>query len=301
MSETATGYLSEEYVRSLDHLGDVVPLPASGGWVLATGVPGHDERDGRGPYPLFLCAHWDELADDLSALEGLVSVTMVVDPLAPVTPSDLMGTFDLVLPFKAHHLVDLTGGPPRPTRHHEREVRAANREVHVEITGGPAASGDDWVRLYRDLVGRRAVTGVADLPECSLRAQLEVPGCIAVRALRRGRCVSMALWYRHGDTAHLHLAASDAEGYETGAAYAVMAASVEHLARVAQVLDLGGVAGDVDDPSSGLARFKGGWATRTAKAHLCGKVTDREAFDRLTKRCVPPVTGYFPPYRAVSG
>ena len=55
VSETATGYLSEAYARSLDHLGDVVPLPASGGWVLATDVPGHDERDGRGPYPLFLC------------------------------------------------------------------------------------------------------------------------------------------------------------------------------------------------------------------------------------------------------
>jgi len=109
----------------------------------------------------------------------------------------------------------------------------------------------------------------------------------------------MALWYGHGDAVHLHLAASDAEGYETGAAYAVMAASVEHLVPAAQVLDLGGVAGVVDDPTSGLARFKRGWATGTAAAHLCGKVIDREAFDRLSKGYEPTVTSYFPPYRAV--
>lgn len=296
----ATGYRSEAYVRSLGHLGDVVALPASGGWLLASEIPGEVDRDGRGPYPLFSCSEWHALGDDLASLEELVSVTMVVDPLAPLTRQQLGRVFDVVRPYKTHHVIDVVGGPPRPSQHHARKLRAVDSEVRAEVVGSPSSHADDWVRLYRDLVRRRAVTGFADLPDGSLRAQLEVPGCIAVRAIRRDRCLSMALWYRHGDVAHLHLQATDDEGYATGAAYAVMAASTEHLASEVQVVDLGGVAGDQDDPQHGLARFKRGWSTGTAMAHLCGAVLDRRAFGRLTAGRGASGDTYFPPYRAVS-
>ena len=299
-SATATGYSSEAYARSLGHLGDVVALPASGGWLLAAVVPGHDERDGRGPYPLFSCADWSPLADDLASLEDLVSVTMVVDPLAPLTRQHLERVFDVVRPYKTHHVIDCGLGPPRPSQHHLRKLRAVASDVRTEVVGSPPAHADDWVRLYRDLVRRRAITGFADLPDGSLRAQLDVPGCVAVRAVRHDRCLSMALWYRHGEVAHLHLAATDDEGYGTGAAYAVMAASIEHLASEVQVLDLGGVAGVADDPQHGLARFKRGWCNSTTVAHLCGAVLDRPAFDRLNDDRGQTDDTYFPPYRAVT-
>lgn len=294
----ATGYLSEAYVRSLGHLGTARALPASGGWLLVVDVPGHAARDGRGPYPLFLCDRWDELAAELSSLDGLVSVTVVVDPLAPLSPQALEDIFDVVRPFKTHHVVDLTDGPPPPSRHHRRKLRTVASDVRTEVLDDPLARADDWVRLYRNLVARRAVSGLADLPDPSLRAQLRVPGCTAVGAVRQGRCISMALWYRHGEAAHLHLAATDDEGYETGAAYAVMSASMDHLASQVQLVDLGGVAGDVDDPGHGLARFKKGWATGTATAHLCGSVLDEGVFERLTADRAATGTTYFPPYRA---
>ena len=263
-------------------------------------MPGHDERDGRGPYPLFSCAEWDPLADDLASLEGMVSVTMVIDPLAPMTRQHLERVFDVVRPYKTHHVIDFRLGPTRPSRHHLRELRAVPSDVRAEIVPFPSSHADDWVRLYGDLVRRHAVTGFADLPAGSLRAQLDVPGCVAVRAVRRDRCLSMALWYRNGEDAHLHLAASDEEGYGTGAAYAVMAASIEHLASEVQVADLGGVAGNADDPQDGLARFKRGWANGTAIAHLCGAVLDHRAFDRLTGGRGSTGSTYFPPYRAAT-
>ena len=299
-SAAATGYRSEAYARSLEHLGDVVALPASGGWLLTADVPGSDARDGRGPYPLFSCGEWRRLADDLASLEDLVSVTMVVDPLAGMTRQDLERVFDLVRPYKTHHVVDVRPRPPRPSPHHLRKLRAVASDVRTEVLRSPASHADDWLRLYGDLVRRRAVTGFADLPDGSLRAQLEVPGCLAVRAVRSDRCLSMALWYRHGEVAHLHLAATDDEGYGTGAAYAVMAASLEHLASEVRMVDLGGVSGDEDDPQHGLARFKRGWGNRTTVAHLCGAVLDRRAFDRLTADQGPTGITYFPPYRAAT-
>ena len=297
---TATGYRSEAYARSLGHLGDVVSLSTSGAWLLVSKIPGQVERDGRGPYPLFSCAKWGALADDLASLDDLVSVTMVVDPLAPLTRQQLERVFEVVRPYKTHHVIHVADGAPRPSQHHRRKLRAVASEVRAEVVRSPMSHADDWVRLYRDLVRRRAITGFADLPDDSLRAQLEVPGCIAVRAVRRDRCLSMALWYLHGDAAHLHLAATDDEGYATGAAYAVMAASTDHLASLVRVVDLGGVAGDDDDPQQGLARFKRGWSNDQAVAHLCGSVLDRAAFDRLSEARGLTGSTYFPPYRAVS-
>lgn len=296
----ATGYRSEAYARSLHHLGHVRPLSGAGGWLLVSGVPGVLAHDGRAPYPLFLCADWEALASDLASLEGLVSVTMVVDALAPLSRQQLDEVFDVVRPFKTHHVVDVSNGALTPSRHHARKLRAVGHDVEVKVLDDPTMAADDWVRLYRDLVHRHDVTGFADLPEHSLRDQLAVPGCIAVRATCEDRCVSMALWYRHDDAAHFHLGASDHEGYATGAAYAVMAASLEHLASTpVQVVDLGGVAGAVDDPANGLARFKGGWASDTATAHLCGAILDPDTFYALRTKHAPQGTTYFPPYRAV--
>ena len=295
----ATGYRSRSYVDSLRHLGEPRPLVACGGWLLTSLVPGSTARDGRAPYPLFLCDRWGGLPHDLESLEDLVSATMVVDPLAPVSPADLSTTFDVVRPFKTHYLHDTGGGSAALPRHHVRKLRTASRRLSVEVLADPASRCADWVRLYGNLVARHAITGFADMPERSLRAQLTVPGCEAVIALSDDRCVSMAVWYRHGDAAHLHLAASDDVGYASGAAYAVMAASLEHLGPAVRVVDLGGVAGEVDDLSNGLARFKAGWSTRTSVAHLCGAVLDRERFDDLSATQQASGARYFPPYRAL--
>ncbi len=59
--------------------------------------------------------------------------------------------------------------------------------------------------------------------------------------------------------------------------------------------DFGGNAGPADDPQDGLSRFKQGWTAEVRTAYLCGKILDRELYDRLAGDAG---AGYFPAYRA---
>ncbi len=58
------------------------------------------------------------------------------------------------------------------------------------------------------------------------------------------------------------------------------------------LVNLGGGVGARDD---GLVRFKRGWATEERVAHLCGRILDRAAYERLTRS---GTFGWFPAYRA---
>src|SRR4029453_17582750 len=98
----ATGYASAEYAHALAGIGRPRRLPNCGGWLLELPIPGSPARDGAGCYPLFACAHWPGLEDDLAALTGeLVSVVMVTDPFGGLAHEDLARSFpDLLVPFK---------------------------------------------------------------------------------------------------------------------------------------------------------------------------------------------------------
>ncbi|HEV2059708.1 MAG TPA: GNAT family N-acetyltransferase [Solirubrobacteraceae bacterium] len=250
-----------------------------------------------GPYPLFACADWSALADDIDELgEDMVSLVLVVDPLADVEASELKRAFpDLVQPSRRHFIRDLEE-PNATTAHHRRDVRRAARAVEVESCAEPLERLDDWVRLYDELVARHGVVGVSAFSRASFRRQFAVPGLIALRAERHGRTVAMTLWLEDGPNAHYHLAASSAEGYAVGANYALVAAGLEHLReRGVRWVNLGGVPATAAR-GDGLAHFKRGWANDERLARLCGRILDRRTYAQLARRARG--TGWFPHYRA---
>jgi len=53
--ETKTGYTDPTYAAALDHLGEPVMLPRSGGQVLLRTIAGTALRDAVGPYPFLAC------------------------------------------------------------------------------------------------------------------------------------------------------------------------------------------------------------------------------------------------------
>lgn len=304
-----SGYAAAAYAMSLPHVGAPVPLDRSGGRCLLRSIDASDHFDATAPYPFLVCADWGGLADDLVDLaddaggRGIVSVTAVTDPLADVDLSVLARAFpDLCRPYKAHHVIDLTAGPPPLDEHHRRNVRLGRRDTAVEITDHGAAWADDWLRLYDHLVARHAITGTAAFPAESLRRQLAVPGMLAVRALHDGAVVGMTLWALDEDRAYYHLGAYDETGYRVRAAYAMFAEVLAALAtRGIRHVGLGAGAG-THTASAGLERFKRGWATGTSPAHLCGRILDRAAYARLCADAgVPATAAFFPAYRSVGG
>jgi len=116
--------------------------------------------------------------------------------------------------------------------------------------------------------------------------------------LEEGRVVGMQLWYRSGSVAHYHLGAYTDEGYDVRASFGLFWRSIEYFAdEGVAVLNLGGGAGLRADAADGLARFKRGWATRSAHSLLVGRILDLGEYTRLTG-AGKQGTDFFPAYRS---
>ena len=208
--ERRSGYAHPLYSAALSEFGEPLQLRRSGAALLVRQIPGTDRRDAGNCYPLLACADWAGLAGDLDGLGDLVSVVAVIDPFAAARREDLEKAFcDLLRPFKEHFVVDLSLAAP--SKHHLREARSALRAVSVDVVEPTADALEDWERLYSHLRERRTLTGVQAFSKSSFQKQLEVPGCVALRARVGGRCVAMSLWLVMGEVAYYHLAASDEE------------------------------------------------------------------------------------------
>lgn len=295
------GYADPGYVRSLDEFGTPRALVRSGGWLLERQVPGSAARDAVGPYPLFSCPRWEALPADLDALQSeLVSVALVADPLGQHSRELLEQAFpDIVEPFKQHYVVDL-GDELRTfvSSHHRRKAARALREVAVVEHPYPASLLDTWLELYGELARRRGLSGLRAFSRRAFARQLDLPGVVAFEARRDRHPVSVVLWLRRGRTAYFHLGASAAEGYAVSASYGLFWRALERFAEQGiDVVLLGGGAGVGTLRDEGLGFFKRGWATRTTPAYFCGRILDRDAYERLRRQSAAPAATYFPAYR----
>lgn len=287
-------YSAPGYAASLFEFGSPRRLPRSGGWLLEREIAGAAGNDLMGPYPLFSCTDWEGLAEDLDGLDDAVSVVLVADPLADVGEPELRRAFpDRVVPFKRHHVRDLEAPASLP-EHHRRHVRRSSRALEVELCANPLEHLEDWSALYAELADRHGLTGIRAFSREAFRKQLALPGLVAVRADRGGATVGMALWLEDAPNAWYHLAAYSAEGYEVSASYALFTVALDHLRELGvRRVDLGGAAG-LADADDGLTRFKRGWATEERTAHLCGRVLQRETYERLAS---DRASEWFPAYR----
>lgn len=292
------GYSHPGYAASLSEFGNPRMLPRCGGWLLERPIPGSGARDAMGTYPIFSCEDWANVTSDVEELdESLVSLVLVTDPLADVYAGDLERAFpDLLVPFKDHLVRDFDEPLSLPA-HHRRHLRRSSGAVEVEVCPDPVEHLDDWIRLYSGLVARHALVGIRAFSRESFRQQLRVAGMVALRAVRQGVTVGMTLWFEDAPHAYYHLGAYSAEGYEINASYALFSVALDHLRkRGVRWVDLGGAPG-AGSGGDGLLRFKRGWANGDRVAHLCGRILDREAYERLTK-AGSASTGWFPAYRA---
>lgn len=302
-SVTAAGYLHPRYASSLREIGAPRHLPMSDGWILERTIQGSDARDGMGTYPIFCCRAWDALDHDLRDAAGdLVALSLVTDPFGEQDRHRLLTLFpDLVAPFKTHYILDLSADfEAARDPHHRRNERRGLAVVSVEHVVPPDACAQEWAALYSVLVAKHQIRGFAAFSPSTLSAQLQVPGAVVFAGRIDGAIVGIAVWYIQDAVAYYHLAAYTDAGYENRASYALFSRAIQFFAEGGlHWVDLGGVAGAVDDGSTGLARFNRGWSTGSRTVFLCGRIFDRSAYDDLSRRRgVPTGTTYFPAYRA---
>lgn len=296
------GYASAQYAHALAEFGRPRPLTRAGGWLIERPIPGGSGlRDAMGPYPLFSCARWEDMHQDLASLEGeLVSLVLVSDPLGGYDCALLSDLFpDLMRPYKSHYVVELDRPPfARLPTHHRRNLRRALGGVSVEVCTDPWQFLDQWTALYDVLIARHDIRGMTAFSPQSFAGQFQVPGLVALRATEGDATVAMHLWVRRGRYAYYHLGAASERGYALRAAYALMHRAIEHFGSAGcEWLDLGAGAGAAAGDGDGLSRFKQGWGTGTMPAYLCGRILDRAAYDWLYRRRAASGSDYFPAYR----
>ena len=295
-----SAYSDPLYVHSLREFGRPRELARSGGWILERPIPGTSYTDATGCYPLFACRDWSKLPEDLAEVgREVVSLALVVDPFSGVSPEYLQRHFDVVKPFKTHYIADLTQPPETFVGSMQRRyARKSLEKMEVEICHHPARYAAEWVRLYDNLIRRYDIRGVSAFsPECFAN-QLQVNGMMLFMGKQEGQPVSASLVLKAGRKAYSHLAASSDRGYRIRAAYGVHWTILQYGREHGIThVDFGGTAGPKDDPESGLAQFKKGWANNQRIAYFCGRVFNRQAYELLCDQYRSVYTGYFPAYR----
>jgi hypothetical protein len=293
-------YRSGQYASTLGEFGRPRRLENAEGWVLDRAIGGESDRDrdAMGCYPLFGCSRWDRLPLDFEGLGDLISLVLVADPFGDFEPSTLDAMFNRgVMPFKRHHVVELGSGPgATASAHHRRNARKALGLIEVERIEQVALFLDDWVELYRNLIDRHEIRGIARFSRLSFARLFELPTLVGFRAEVAGETVGMLLWLVDGEVAYYHLGAYNEVGYAMNASFALFWRSIEWFNDRVRWLDLGAGAG-LADGSSGLDRFKSGWATGTRMAYLCRHVFQPERYDAIAKERGTQDARFFPSYR----
>jgi hypothetical protein len=299
-----SAYSDIAYARTLDHIGDPLPLVHSGGWALKRNIAGTNLFDAVGSYPLLCCQRWSGLLDDVQELRarGFVSFTAVVDPFCPTGEEFLRACFpDKIVRFKKHYIADLGDNIDRNlSPHHKRSLRASLKTTQVEEVTAAWDYANEWIALYEELCDHRGITGgFALFSRSALAAQLALPGALVLRGFNENGVTAMQIWLHNGDHAYFHLGASNRSGYHDKAAFALTWHALHKLKeKGVHLADLGGTSGEEDSDKGGLALFKAGWSTHSLPAWLAGAVLAPERYSTLSAG----INGdYFPLYRKRAG
>jgi hypothetical protein len=293
------GYLNPGYAESLAEFGRPLHLPRSGGWLLERPIHGTPYKDAMGCYPLFFCADWSRLSEDLLALDGdIISVCLVADPFGDYRPADLKACFDAVNVTKSRYVIDTRRCmEDYVSGHHKHYARKALKSVAVELCDEPTAYIDEWTTLYSVLCERHKLHGIKAFSRAAFSRQLALPGLVMFRAVAGGVTVGLDLWYQQGDVAYGHLAAFSPLGYQLRASYALKWRLIDYFSSRVRWIDLGGVPGTGSSPDNGLAKFKQGWSTDSRPTYFCGKILNRPLYAELVQRKGTAGSTYFPAYR----
>ncbi len=293
------GYASHAYAASLGEFGELIHLPLSDGYLLKRGIPGTDEYDAMGCYPLFFCEDWARLKEDLTNLPAdIVSVTLVTDPFGRYSKSDLDECFDVVNPFKHHFIVDLEEARDSiGTKHHRKEARKALKHIRVEACNDPVDCAESWYELYDNLRIRHNIQGIRAFSNEAFLKQLKMPEMVMHQAFYGDELVGAQLYLVQNDTVHCHLGAVTDVGYKRGAFYALDSYSYEYFGGTVRWLDLGGGVGCSGDGEDGLNLYKKGWSAETRPVYFCGCIMNPERYAALVRERGQEETHYFPAYR----
>lgn len=292
------GYCHPDYVNGLREFGDPIRLTRSGGSVLSRIIPNSQLRDAMGGYPLFCCANWNAIGQDLAVLsEDHVSIVLVTEPFTSPDESFLKGHFDFASLYAMHYIADLEKPSNEViSKHHRYYIRLASKTIDVEIHEQPTNLLEDWQTFFQYTISKNSLSGIKTYSKNSFETHLSMPGTSLFVAHFENTAVGMLLCFQHADYAYLHLVGVSPLGFEKGASYAMYSSAMEYFRKRARWLSFGGTVYDIrGNLRNGLDKFKAGWTNDVLPSYLCGKILQPDAYQSLSSGID---TDYFPAYRS---
>ena len=184
------------------------------------------------------------------------------------------------------------------SKHHRYYARKALLELEVEAVSQPESFLDEWTVLHQHIVRRHGIFGIRAFSRNAFLKQFGTPGFVLLRARYETRTVAAMMFFVQEDVAHAHVLGCNAEGYARGALYAIIWHTFDFFDDSVRWCNLMGVPGAGDGNAENIRRFKQGWTRATRTAYLCGRVLNRDKYDRLAASCKAGNMSYFPIYRA---
>lgn len=299
-STTFTGYLSERYGESFGELGEIVTLPQSRIQFLKRKIR-DNHFDLVGLYPYTMCHDWSKLGTDFDALNATdaVSVVFVSDPFAAKTIKCGLQNWILRQPFKTHLVVDLQKDWRSERSKNVRYfTRRALKLQAIEIVENHTGLTEELWTMYQNTLIRRKVGGIQRFSKTIIASHLSIEGAVLVIATKDSVLVGAIVGFVHGPTANVHLIFLSKLAYHLGTSYALYFGMLEAFEdRGCKFANLGGAAGEGDDPANGLFQFKNRWSNERRVSLLCGKILQDEAYRELCDLTVTSSSEYFPAYR----
>lgn len=274
-------------------------LPHAGTHVLKRVIPGTEQFDAMGCYPLCVMKADQKIADDFKMLKekGIATLVAVTDCLSQPEEAFLQAHFDRCRSYKTHYVYDAKLPNADYSKHHRDRTRRARKSCETRVVN-LADHLDAWMECYTTLVKKKNITGIQNFSRDYFAAVAAMPEATTIAAFVDGVFASGHIWMRHEGLAYAHLAASTELGYKLRCAFPIYDDAIQ-LFKNECVIDFGGGAGAEESEQDGLRDFKKGFANTEKRNFLCGKILNADLYQSLcAARNVSPEAAFFPAYRA---
>ncbi len=258
--------------------------------------PGHDYT---GPYPLSVMGAGCDYGEGIRALRsrGGVSVVLVSDPFGAPASEAVAAAGGSMRPFKTHYLRWFDRPAPEYDRETRRKIRKCLRLCEIKEVAFSDVLGE-WMLFYRSLCQAHGVAERDALPVDYFRVLADQRMVRAFGAYSDEQMISMITFVHHRGCYYGHLAGTSRQGRDCLAHFGIYETAIHTFAaeNSSGLLNLGGVAGTVDNPADGLARFKRAFSNDQTQSYLVTHVLDQRRYAALSAG--RGATDFFPAYRA---
>lgn len=287
-------YASIQYAQALQDFGSPIALTTAQSSGLVRKIATTEYQDVMGVYPRCALTNTVDLAADLKALrdQQLISLVLVSDIFCFPDIKQCQSHFDVIKPFKTHFIYNASN-PFNYTKRNLINIRKAHKECHIaEIKLQDHLA--DWYYLYDYLIAKHHITGIQAFSKSYFEKLCQIDGLISIAAFVKNEIVAIYLWFAWQEHLYFHLGASNAQGYEARAAFAINDYVIQNYGAT-HIIDFGSNAGLANNPQDGLAQFKQGFTNDSATSYLCGAILNPAIYQKL---CHDLGThDYFPAYR----